>query len=293
MPVPAAITDLSATPASNSPSGSESITTSDDYLRTLGSFIRQNYNRMTDGTGAVVAASFNGKVGDSTPNTGAFTTLSASGAATLSGGVSVTGATTSTSGASADTNPAFVAIGSSTSQGSIALGSVGYRVAGGSAYGGIDTVVSGTTILHTSSTGLSVTGTLSATGTGAWLSNTSAGTSNKYTSLANTVGLMYYGVESSAGASIISGTAAYSGVIAAANGLNLSGNGTSSQATLDPAGNLGLGVASFGTSAAKVIGIANGTAPSSSPAGMGQLYVEGGALKFRGSSGTVTVIAPA
>lgn len=57
--------------------------------------------------------------------------------------------------------------------------------------------------------------------------------------------------------------------------------------------NLGLFTTSFGTSADKVIAIANGTAPSSSPAGIGQLYVEGGALKFRGSSGTVTTIAPA
>lgn len=63
--------------------------------------------------------------------------------------------------------------------------------------------------------------------------------------------------------------------------------------TIDSSGNLGLGVTSFGTSAAKVIGIANGTAPTTSPAGMGQLYVEGGALKYRGSSGTVTTIASA
>lgn len=57
--------------------------------------------------------------------------------------------------------------------------------------------------------------------------------------------------------------------------------------------NVGFGVSAFGTSAVKVIGIANGTAPSTSPAGMGQLYVEAGALKFRGSSGTVTTVAPA
>lgn len=57
--------------------------------------------------------------------------------------------------------------------------------------------------------------------------------------------------------------------------------------------NFGFGVTSFGTSAAKVIGIANGTAPTTSPAGMGQLYVEAGALKYRGSSGTVTTIANA
>jgi hypothetical protein len=63
--------------------------------------------------------------------------------------------------------------------------------------------------------------------------------------------------------------------------------------TIDSSGNLGLGVTSFGASAAKIIGIANGTAPTTSPAGMGQLYVEGGALKYRGSSGTVTTIANA
>ena len=62
---------------------------------------------------------------------------------------------------------------------------------------------------------------------------------------------------------------------------------------IDSSGNVGIGATIFGTSAAKVIGIGNGTAPSSSPAGMGQLYVESGALKYRGSSGTVTTIANA
>ena len=43
-----------------------------------------------------------------------------------------------------------------------------------------------------------------------------------------------------------------------------------------------------------VIGIANaGTVPSSNPSGGGILYVESGALKYRGSSGTVTTIANA
>lgn len=62
---------------------------------------------------------------------------------------------------------------------------------------------------------------------------------------------------------------------------------------LDASGNLLLGVSSSGTSASKVLGLANATAPTTSPAGMGQLYVEGGALKYRGSSGTVTTIANA
>ena len=43
-----------------------------------------------------------------------------------------------------------------------------------------------------------------------------------------------------------------------------------------------------------VIGIANAAAaPTANPTGGGVLYVESGALKFRGSSGTVSVIAPA
>jgi hypothetical protein len=59
-------------------------------------------------------------------------------------------------------------------------------------------------------------------------------------------------------------------------------------------GNVGIGGAtSFGTSAAHVLGLGNATAPTSSPAGMGQLYVESGALKYRGSSGTVTTLAVA
>lgn len=76
--------------------------------------------------------------------------------------------------------------------------------------------------------------------------------------------------------------------------LQLGANGgTTAQVTLDSLGNVGIGVTTFGTSAAKVLGLANATAPSTSPAGMGQLYVESGALKFRGSSGTVTTIAAA
>jgi hypothetical protein len=58
-------------------------------------------------------------------------------------------------------------------------------------------------------------------------------------------------------------------------------------------GNFGFRTQAAGTSAVGVLAIANGTAPTSSPAGIGQLYVEAGALKFRGSSGTITTIAAA
>jgi hypothetical protein len=62
--------------------------------------------------------------------------------------------------------------------------------------------------------------------------------------------------------------------------------------TLDVLGNLLVGLTTAGTTAAKTIQIANGTAPTANVSG-GQLYVEAGALKYRGSSGTVTTIANA
>lgn len=63
--------------------------------------------------------------------------------------------------------------------------------------------------------------------------------------------------------------------------------------TLDANGNFLLGLTSAATSSAKTLHIANGTAPTANPSGGGVLYVEAGALKYRGSSGTVTTIAPA
>ena len=70
------------------------------------------------------------------------------------------------------------------------------------------------------------------------------------------------------------------------------GNGTR-RINVDSAGNVGFSVFAWGTSAANVIGIKDGTAPTTSPAGMGQLYSLAGALTYRGSAGTVTVLAPA
>ncbi len=49
MPVPSAITDLSTTPASNSPAGSETPSSTDDYLRTLSAFIKQAYDATQSG----------------------------------------------------------------------------------------------------------------------------------------------------------------------------------------------------------------------------------------------------
>lgn len=57
-------------------------------------------------------------------------------------------------------------------------------------------------------------------------------------------------------------------------------------------GNVGFNGTSFG-SGVKVVFLANATAPSSNPSGGGILYVESGALKYRGSGGTITTIAVA
>jgi hypothetical protein len=89
-----------------------------------------------------------------------------------------------------------------------------------------------------------------------------------------------------------SATAGYLNVDNGSSGFELRVNGVA-RVYADTSGNVGVGVSTFGTSAAKVLGLADATAPSTSPAGMGQLYVEAGALKYRGSSGTVTTIANA
>ncbi len=51
--------------------------------------------------------------------------------------------------------------------------------------------------------------------------------------------------------------------------------------------------ASAGTSGMGVIALLNGTAPTTSPTGVGQLYVIAGVLFYRGASGTITQLAGA
>jgi hypothetical protein len=77
------------------------------------------------------------------------------------------------------------------------------------------------------------------------------------------------------------------------NNIDITTNGTR-RLNIDSSGNMALGASpSFG-SGQVVIFIANATAvPSANPTGGGILYVESGALKYRGSSGTISTIAPA
>lgn len=70
--------------------------------------------------------------------------------------------------------------------------------------------------------------------------------------------------------------------------------GATVRMTLSGAGMLGLGGTSYGNGTGAVMFMANATAnPSTNPTGGGVLYVDAGALKYRGSSGTVTTIAAA
>jgi hypothetical protein len=65
------------------------------------------------------------------------------------------------------------------------------------------------------------------------------------------------------------------------------------RARIDASGNLLVGMTATATSSAGTLHLANATVPTANPSGGGVLYVEAGALKYRGSSGTVTTIANA
>lgn len=79
---------------------------------------------------------------------------------------------------------------------------------------------------------------------------------------------------------------------AGTNGINFSVSDTYSVRFDNSLNVLIGGLAAAGTTAAKTIQIANGTAPTANIVG-GQIYVEAGALKYRGSGGTITVLGNA
>ena len=75
---------------------------------------------------------------------------------------------------------------------------------------------------------------------------------------------------------------------------SLNRNGTNAlRASITSQSNLLLQAPTEDTNDIGVIYIPNGTAPTANLTGGGKLYVEGGALKYRGSSGTITTIANA
>ena len=85
--------------------------------------------------------------------------------------------------------------------------------------------------------GLEVTGTLSATATGAYFTNNGVTTSAKYIQILNTNGGAYLGVESSAGGAIITGSTGYDAVVVGQSGIAFSGsNGNAMQMRLSSTG---------------------------------------------------------
>ena len=96
-------------------------------------------------------------------------------------------------------------------------------------------------------------------------------------------------------ANIATDAAGASGFFAPSNGaIAYSGGGTERFRIAATTGNVGIGTTDQFGSGVKVVGIANATtAPTANPTGGGVLYVDAGALKYRGSSGTVTTIAAA
>ena len=98
------------------------------------------------------------------------------------------------------------------------------------------------------------------------------------------------GCNSSTGNSYGATASMFTGTVSS-HDLNLVTN-NSNRVTVSNTGNIGINGTSF-ASGVKVMFIADGTAPSGTPTGGGVLYVESGALKYKGSSGTVTTIAVA
>ena len=247
-------------------------------------------------------------IGATTPSTGAFTTLSASTSLNLG---SASGGTTNTVFRLNTSTAANFEYRTATTRSWVH----GLREVGDSNYHFYSDVAGGDVMVLTP-TGLAVTGALSAT-TGANFATSSGnvgiGTASPSTKLSvsgtpiatdgicvlkNTTAtafptLRMENIYGTGGSGDVVGIWADIRATSSAAKIMRLDDGANTRFVVEVGGNVGIGVTSFGTSAAQVLGIANGTAPSSSPAGMGQLYVEAGALKYRGSSGTVTTIANA
>lgn len=95
MPVPTSFADLSTTPASNSPAGSENVFPNlDDYIRFINAGLASiRANTATNGWVSPYLSSWTapGAIGSVTPNTGAFTTVTGT-TGTFTGTLSVSGA---------------------------------------------------------------------------------------------------------------------------------------------------------------------------------------------------------
>ena len=238
----------------------------------------------------------NGTVGATTASTGAFTTLSASSSVTLSGGTAngvlyLNGSKVATSGSALTfdgTN--FTIPGNLQSGGNPVLYSYNGATAG-TVKAGIQLVGSDPSIRYTvnSSEQMRLTSTGLGIGTTSLFAKLNiADGSNGRVEVGPVAGGVNFEVLNSGRTN-----AADLGFYGKTFTFNTKDGGAyTEKARIDSSGNLLVGTTSTPTSAVKVIAMGNATAPTASITG-GILYVEGGALKFRGSSGTVTTIANA
>lgn len=288
--------------------------------------IRELMAQLKDFQAGTAGDSFNGPVGTSTAAAGAFTTLAASGAVTLSGGTAngvpyLNGSKVLTSGSALQFDGSNLGLGVTPSawstSGNMQLPtltlagrdfSIGANYYQSGDYRYVTTAPSSRLSFFngtfqfiqapsgTAGTVMSSTQAMTLDASG----NLGIGTSSptrKLTVASETAGLPTLGTGS--GGLFLSSNNGLYGLYGGVNGSNgdswlqamRNDAATSYNIVLNPAGgNLGLGV-DPGTGA-KVLAMGNATAPTTNISG-GQLFVEGGALKFRGSSGTVTTIAPA
>jgi hypothetical protein len=228
-------------------------------------------------------------IGATTPSTGAFTTLSATGATSLATGTTGLGIFNSAPNSYLP-GIAGVAIGP-VANASLSLADTA-STKYWNTYNNNSTLkwylsaaaysTTGATgdVMALSSTGLAVTGTLSSTGA---MKSGTTGTDG-HLQLAR----------SSDGATITNFvTDGTNGIINSVIDTIFQAN-TTERMRITSGGNVGIGTADQFGGGVKVVGLANATtAPASNPTGGGVLYVESGALKYRGSSGTVTTIANA
>lgn len=137
-------------------------------------------------------------------------------------------------------------------------------------------------------------GAVIATGATGLLHQPTTATGVAYAQAANTGGSFYFAIDNSAGSGFGTGVAYGRAIFSdGSHPICIFINNVLAEEIDTSLNHYFGGATSAGTSAANVLVIKNGTAPASSPAGLGQLYVESGALKYRGSSGTVTTLGVA
>lgn len=280
MPVPTALSDLSATPASNSPAATDTLSTADDYLRAHASIIA----RIAAGTDALTTVetttveTTNIKANDGTASatiadsTGVMTIASAVLTTADINGGTLDGVTIGASAAPTVTNLGTVTtcdinggtidgvtIGASSAPTVTNLGSVATCDINGGTIGGVtlDGTLTGSGSPAVSGLGtvgcgaITSSGNLNVTGT---ISNTSSGSTQALISTGTDVWATYYTGTSTARGYVGNGTGIASGGAASEFGIRSEGDlifssgGATKRATLDASGNLAvLGALSLGS----------------------------------------------